>query len=71
MPMPAHPAPREFVTTTSLNYRAGPSRSAPKLGTLADGTSVHMVDHADDWSIVRLGDGRSVYVASAYLERAD
>jgi Bacterial SH3 domain len=71
MPMPAHPAPREFVTTTSVNYRAGPSRSAPKLGTLADGTSVHMVDHTAEWSIVRLGDGRSVYVASAYLERAD
>jgi Bacterial SH3 domain len=71
MPMPSHPAPREFVTTTDVNYRAGPSRSAPKLGTLADGTSVHMVDHAEDWSIVRLGDGRSVYVASVYLERAD
>ena len=71
MPMPSHPAPREFVTMTEVNYRAGPSRSAPKLGTLADGTSVHMVDHADEWSIVRLGDGRSVYVASVYLERAD
>jgi hypothetical protein len=71
MPMPSDPAPREFVTTATVNYRAGPSRSAPRLGTLTDGTAVHMVDHARDWSIVRLGEGRSVYVASAYLERAE
>jgi hypothetical protein len=66
-PAPAAEGPRPFVTTTAVNYRSGPSRSATKLGTLQEGTRVRLVADDDGWASVRLHDGRAVYVASAYL----
>lgn len=64
------PAPRDFITTTDVNFRAGPSPQADRLGTLPRGTSVRMVSDEGRWSVVRLSDGRAGYVATNFLRPA-
>lgn len=70
-PVPATDGPRPFVTTTTVNYRSGPSQNATRLGTLQKGTRVRLVSDDAGWASVRLHDGRSVYVASAFLRAID
>lgn len=65
-PGSAEPA-RSVVTTTRVNYRAGPSTDARRLGTLAQGTGAVLLGEDVGWSNIQLADGRSVYVASAFL----
>ena len=62
--------PELYVTTTAVNYRAGPSLEAPRLGTFVPGATLAVIDQNDGWSEVRLGDGREVFVASEFLELA-
>lgn len=69
-PLPPGPAPRDLVTTTDVNFRTGPSLDAQRIGTLPAGTSVVLLREQDDWSVVQLEDGRSVYVANDYLRAA-
>lgn len=71
MLLPPDPAPRALVTTTVVNYRAGPSRGADRLGTLPPETVVRPVSQVDAWSVVRLDDGRAVYIASEFLRHAE
>jgi hypothetical protein len=59
-----------YVTTTAVNYRAGPSVDARRLGTFISGAKVAVVDEDEGWSEVRLGDGRQVFVATEFLEPA-
>jgi uncharacterized protein YgiM (DUF1202 family) len=59
-----------FVTTTALNYRAGPSLQARRLGTLVPGAQLEVIGEDDDWSKVRLFDGREVFVATQFLQQA-
>ena len=61
---------RQAVTTTRVNYRAGPGTDARRLGTLPEGARVVLLGEDGSWSNIQLEDGRSVYVASAYV-RAD
>jgi hypothetical protein len=63
-------AARNVVTTTRVNYRAGPSTDARRLGTLAQGTGAVLLGEDVGWSNIQLVDGRSVYVASAFLRPA-
>jgi hypothetical protein len=59
-----------YVTTTAVNYRAGPSVDARRLGTFIAGAQLAVVDEDEGWSEVRLGDGRQVFVATEFLEPA-
>jgi hypothetical protein len=59
--------PRERVTTTRVNYRAAPQADANRLGTLAPGTRVTVLEDANGWTEVRLRDGKKVFVASRFL----
>ena len=59
-----------YVTTTAVNYRAGPSVGARRLGTFISGAKLAVVDEDEGWSEVRLGDGRQVFVATEFLEPA-
>ena len=68
---PEHPpeaGPGIFVTTTTLNYREGPSVDSRRLGTLLAGARLRVTRHGAGWARVRLGDGRQVYVATEFLE---
>ena len=59
-----------YVTTTAVNYRAGPSLDARRLGTFIVGADLEVVSEDDGWAEVRLRDGREVYVATQFLEQA-
>jgi uncharacterized protein YgiM (DUF1202 family) len=59
-----------YVTTTAVNYRAGPSLDARRLGTFIVGAELEVVSEDDGWAEVRLRDGRAVYVATQFLEQA-
>jgi Bacterial SH3 domain len=61
--------PALYVTTTAVNYRAGPSLEARRLGTLVAGARLAVIGENDGWSEIRLQDGREVFVASEFLER--
>jgi hypothetical protein len=62
--------PELYVTTTAVNYRAGPSLDARRLGTFVPGATLAVIGENEGWSEVRLGDGREVFVASEFLELA-
>ena len=62
--------PELYVTITAVNYRAGPSLDARRLGTFVPGATLAVIGENDGWSEVRLGDGREVFVASEFLELA-
>jgi Bacterial SH3 domain len=59
-----------YVTTTAVNYRAGPSLDARRLGTFVLGAELQVVSEDGGWAEIRLRDGREVYVASQFLEQA-
>jgi hypothetical protein len=67
---PESPQPELYVTTSRVNYRAGPSLDAPRLGTFIIGAQLEVVSEDRGWAEVRLRDGRDVYVASKFLELA-
>ncbi len=67
---PAESEPETFITTTTLNYREGPSVDARRLGTLVAGARLHVTGQDAGWAQVRLGDGRQAYVATEFLEPA-
>ena len=62
--------PELYVTTSRVNYRAGPSLDAPRLGTFILGAELEVVGEDGGWAEVRLSDGREVYVASEFLKVA-
>jgi hypothetical protein len=59
-----------YLTTTTVNYRAGPSLDARRLGTFILGAELQVVREDGGWAEVRLRDGREVYVATQFLEPA-
>jgi hypothetical protein len=59
-----------YVTTSMVNYRAGPSLDARRLGTFIVGAELQVVGEDGGWAEVRLRDGREVYVATQFLEPA-
>jgi hypothetical protein len=59
-----------YVTTSMVNYRAGPSLDARRLGTFIVGAELQVIGEDGGWAEVRLRDGREVYVATQFLEPA-
>ncbi|MCP3959600.1 MAG: SH3 domain-containing protein [bacterium] len=51
--------------------RAEPSRRGKRLDCLEPGTEASLLDQRDDWSLIRLEDGREGWMASRLLERVD
>jgi hypothetical protein len=68
-PGPGDEQARSFVATppVGLNYRAGPSVDAARLGALPEGTVVELVSTQDGWARVRLPDGQSAYVDRRFI----
>jgi uncharacterized protein YgiM (DUF1202 family) len=60
--------PRERVTTARVNYRSAPRPDANRLGTLAPGTRVTVLEDANGWTEVRLREGKKAFVASRFLQ---
>ncbi len=56
----------QMTATTAVNVRTGPSTSDSRLGVLYPGQSVEAVSESNGWTKVTY-DGRTAYVASAYL----
>ena len=56
-----------FITTTRVNYRDGPSRTASKHGVLPEETVVQVLFNDTDWARVRLQSGQEAYVARAFI----
>jgi hypothetical protein len=67
VPVSPNDAPRELVTTAGVNFRAGPSVDAPRLGALPEGSQVRFLGEERGWTHIQLGDGRDAYVASSFL----
>jgi uncharacterized protein YgiM (DUF1202 family) len=67
IPMLRATPPRERVTTAKVNYRKAPRPDADRLGTLAPGTRVTVLQDANGWTEVRLEDGKKAFVASRFL----
>jgi hypothetical protein len=61
---------RDLVTTTGVNFRAGPSLDAPRLGSLPEGAQVLFLGEERGWTHIELADGRDAYVASSFLRPA-
>jgi hypothetical protein len=70
VPVSPNQAPREVVTTAGVNFRAGPSVDAPRLGALPEGSQVRFLGEERGWTHIQLADGRDAYVASSFLRPA-
>lgn len=56
------------VTVDGLRLRAKPNKRALVLRTLREGTYVKVIKTQDNWSNVRLPEGREGWIASEYLD---
>lgn len=54
------------VTATELNVRKGPSIENDKIGSLANGTVVEVLEHEDDWYKVKLDDNQEGWISGDY-----
>ena len=59
---------RRVVNASGVNLRLGPGTQHPQTSRIARGESVELLQpETEGWVRVRLGDGRTGYVASRYL----
>lgn len=56
-----------YVTATTLNVRASPGKNAAKLGTLARGDRVTVIEVQDGWATLRLPSGETVWASAEFL----
>jgi uncharacterized protein YgiM (DUF1202 family) len=61
-------AGRPFRVLTSVNFRAGPGNEFPRIGTLAEGTSVRVFGENKGWLQIRLSNGSQGYVYKKWLQ---
>jgi tetratricopeptide (TPR) repeat protein len=61
-------AGRPFRVITAVNFRAGPGNEFPRVGTLAEGTSVHVLGENKGWLQIRLRNGGQGYVYKKWLQ---
>lgn len=54
------------VTATELNVRKGPSTENDKIGSLANGTVVEVLEHENDWYKVKLDDNKEGWICGDY-----
>lgn len=54
------------VTATELNVRKGPSIENDKIGSLANGTVVEVLEHENDWYKVKLDDNKEGWISGDY-----
>lgn len=54
------------VTATELNVRKGPSTQNDKIGSLANGTVVEVLEHENDWYKVKLDDNKEGWICGDY-----
>ncbi|MBS6507495.1 MAG: SH3 domain-containing protein [Paraclostridium bifermentans] len=54
------------VTATELNVRKGPSIENDKIGSLANGTVVEVLEHENDWYKVKLDDNQEGWISGDY-----
>lgn len=54
------------VTATELNVRKGPSIENDKIGSLANGTVVEVLEHENDWYKVKLDDNQEGWICGDY-----
>lgn len=54
------------VTATELNVRKGPSIENDKIGSLANGTVVEILEHENDWYKVKLDDNQEGWISGDY-----
>lgn len=54
------------VTATELNVRKGPSIENDKIGSLANGTVVEILEHENDWYKVKLDDNQEGWICGDY-----
>ena len=59
-----------YVTSASVNVRAGPSTNSDVVTTLGKGTRVAVFGEREEWFEVRLPDGTQAYIHGDYLEPA-
>ncbi|UOW68806.1 SH3 domain-containing protein [Paraclostridium bifermentans] len=55
------------VTATELNVRKGPSIENDKIGSLANGTVVEVLEHENDWYKVKLDDNKEGWISGDYV----
>lgn len=54
------------VTATELNVRKGPSIENDKIGSLANGTVVEVLEHENDWYKIKLDDNQEGWISGDY-----
>ncbi|WP_283592879.1 SH3 domain-containing protein [Paraclostridium bifermentans] len=54
------------VIATELNVRKGPSIENDKIGSLANGTVVEVLEHENDWYKVKLDDNQEGWISGDY-----
>lgn len=54
------------VTATELNVRKGPSTENDKIGSLANGTVVEVLEHENDWYKVKFDDNKEGWICGDY-----
>ena len=52
----------------NLNIRSGPSSDSERIGTIAKGTSVRVIETKGKWSRIETDDGQVAWVATQYLK---
>ncbi len=52
----------------NLNIRSGPSSDSEKIGTIAKGTSVRVIETKGKWSRIETDDGQVAWVATRFLK---
>ncbi|MCU9814434.1 MULTISPECIES: SH3 domain-containing protein [Paraclostridium] len=55
------------VTATELNVRKGPSIENDKIGSLANGTIVEVLEHENDWYKIKLDDKKEGWISGDYV----
>ncbi len=56
-----------IVTATVLNVRSSPSTNSSVLTTLRKGSTVNIVSNSNGWHNIKLANGQTAYVSSAYI----
>ena len=52
----------------NLNIRSGPSSDSERIGTIAKGTSVRVIETKGKWSRIETDDGQVAWVATRFLK---
>ncbi len=57
-----------YSNTSNLVLRAGPSQTAGKLGTIASGQKLYVIEYSDNWEWFVTKDGREINSNYAYVQ---